>query len=54
MIYAIHVLEQNPPEGEKPIEWMLLTNIPVTTLEEASEKVRWYCLRWRIEMFFKF
>lgn len=52
-MYAIHVLEQSPPEGEKPIEWMLLTNMPVTTLDEAKEKVHWYSLRWRIEMFFK-
>lgn len=52
-MYAIHALEQFPPEGETPIEWMLLTNIPVTTLDEAKEKIHWYSMRWRIEMFFK-
>jgi hypothetical protein len=50
---AIHVLEENPPEGEEGIEWMRLTNLEVTSFEEACEKVRWYGLRWRIEMFFK-
>lgn len=50
---AIHVLEENPPEGEEAIEWMLLTNLEVTSFEQAYEKVRWYGLRWRIEMFFK-
>ena len=35
------------------MEWMLLANQPVTTLEEACERMRWYSLRWRIEMFFK-
>lgn len=50
---AIHVLEENPPEGEEAIEWMLLTNLEVTSFEEACEKVHWYGLRWRIEMFFK-
>ena len=50
---AIYVLEQSPPDGEEPVEWMLLTNLPVTSFDEAFEKVRWYCLRWRIEMFFK-
>lgn len=50
---AIHVLEENPPEGEEVIEWMLLTNLEVTSFEQAYEKVRWYGLRWRIEMFFK-
>ena len=50
---AIYVLEENPPKGEESIEWMLLTNLEVTSFEEACEKVRWYGLRWRIEMFFK-
>ena len=50
---AIYVLEENPPEGEEAIEWMLLTNLDVLSFEQACEKVRWYGLRWRIEMFFK-
>ncbi len=52
-MYAIHVLEREPPENEDPVEWMLLTNIPVTDLRSARQKVRWYSLRWRIEMYFK-
>ena len=52
-MYAVHVLEAEPPEEEEPVEWMLLTNRPVTTLEEAYERVRWYSLPWRIEMYFK-
>lgn len=52
-MYAIHALEINPPDGEEPVEWMLLSNMPVTSLEEACERVHWYSLRWRIEMFFK-
>ncbi len=50
---AIYVLEPNPPDGEEPVEWMLLTDLPVTSYEETYEKVMWYCLRWRIEMYFK-
>ena len=52
-LFAIHAMEINPPEGEEPVEWMLLANQPVTTLEEAFERVHWYSLRWRIEMYFK-
>jgi len=52
-MYAIHALERNPPEGEDAVEWMLLTNQPITTFTEACERVRWYSLRWRIEMYFK-
>jgi hypothetical protein len=43
----------NPPEGEDAIEWMLLTNQMITTLAAACERVRWYNLRGRIEMYFK-
>ena len=50
---AVYVLETNPPDGEEPVEWMLLCNLPVTSFEEAYEKVRWYSLRWRIEMYHK-
>ena len=52
-MYGIYVKEKNPLEEVKPIEWMLLTNLVVTSFEDAVEKVRWYCLRWRIEMFHK-
>lgn len=52
-MHAVYVLETNPPEGEEPLEWMLLSSLPVRSFEEACEKVRWYCLRWRIEMYFK-
>jgi len=50
---AVYVLETDPPDGEEPVEWMLLCNLPVTSFEEACEKVRWYSLRWRIEMYHK-
>jgi hypothetical protein len=52
-MHAVYVLESNPPEGEEAIEWMLLTSLPVHSFDEACEKVRWYCLWWRIEMYFK-
>ena len=32
---------------------MLLTDLQVSSFEEAKEKVAWYCLRWRIEVFHK-
>jgi hypothetical protein len=32
---------------------MLLTDLQITSFEEAKEKVAWYCLRWRIEVFHK-
>ncbi len=52
-LHAVYALETDAPAGEEPIEWLLLTSLPVTSFDEAVEKIRWYCLRWRIEMYFK-
>jgi hypothetical protein len=50
---AVYAYETDPPENEERVEWMLLTDLLVTDFDEACEKVHWYCLRWRIEMYFK-
>lgn len=52
-IYTIHVLEKKPPKDADKIEWILYTNTPILTFEEAVEKIKWYCLRRRIEVYFK-
>lgn len=48
-IWIVHALEINPPAGNKPIEWFLLTTIKINSAEDAKQCLRWYCLRWRIE-----
>ena len=50
-IWAVLARESNPPSEEKPLEWMLLTTMAVTTFEQAAEKVAWYPIRWQIEVF---
>ena len=52
-VYAILVREDNPPEGMTPVEWLLLTNVPVNQVEDALERIEWYCQRWQIEIFHK-
>ena len=42
-----------PQGGREPIDWRLMTSLPVETLEDALEKLEWYALRWKIEVFFK-
>ncbi len=39
------------PSGEKPIEWLLLTNRPVATAKNIKQIVFGYAQRWRIEDF---
>lgn len=50
-LYAILARENEFPEGQDPIEWFLLTTIPVGSLEEAIQKIEWYRERWKIERF---
>jgi hypothetical protein len=47
------IYESSPatPAGEKPIEWLLLTNRPISTVEELTQVVLGYAQRWRIEEF---
>ncbi len=52
-LWAIRVWEPHPPQGEDPLEWILLTNVPVRNTPEARERVNWYEGRWVIEEFHK-
>jgi hypothetical protein len=52
-LWAVRVAEVNPPKGVKPLEWILLTNCKVATLEDAWERVDWYEKRWVIEEYHK-
>ena len=48
-LWAIRVWEEQTPVGEEPLEWILLTSVPTTTLAQAWERVRWYEHRWVVE-----
>ncbi|MER8874665.1 hypothetical protein NKI04_33265 [Mesorhizobium sp. M0814] len=49
----IHALEENLPPAREPIDWKLVTNLPVEDLSVAGEKLGWYALRWKAEVFHK-
>jgi len=42
---VIHATEVDPPEGRKPIDWKLLTDLPVETADQVIEKMTWYAMR---------
>ena len=52
-MYAVHILETNPPADEKPVQWFLLTSVAVDDARTAAEIVGHYLQRWRIEDFFR-
>lgn len=49
----IHAIETTKPKGRERIEWKLITNLPVKTLRQAMEKLEWYAMRWKIEVYHK-
>jgi len=49
-VWAVLAQEQDAPAGVTPLEWMLLTTVPVASFEQATEKLQWYARRWGIEV----
>lgn len=50
-VWAVLAKEVDTPAEIKPLEWMLLTTVEVSTFDHAVERLRWYALRWGIEVF---
>jgi hypothetical protein len=50
-VTAILVEEANPPAGQKPVRWWLVTTLAVETLADVERLVRWYTWRWLIERY---
>lgn len=53
MVTALLVREENPPAGEKPVEWRLLTNRSAETPEAVVELIEWYRRWWLVEICFR-
>lgn len=52
-VNMVLVEEIDPPEGETPVRWALMTTEPVDTKEQIEEVVDIYRTRWLIEEYFK-
>lgn len=52
-INAVLAEELEPPSTEEPLCWMLLTTEPVAELDDIKKVLKFYQLRWRIEVFHK-
>jgi hypothetical protein len=51
--WVVCVREVDPPDKVQPVEWILLTNVPVECFEDALERIAWYECRWIIEEYHK-
>ncbi len=49
----VEAVEEQPPEGEPSVRWVLLTTLPINTNEEIESVLKGYRMRWSVETYFK-
>jgi hypothetical protein len=47
----IHAQEETAPDDRPAIDWKLITDLPVASAADAVRMLRWYGMRWKIEIF---
>ena len=52
-VNAVLVSEIDPPEGVQPVEWLLLTSLPIRGNKQIETIIDYYEKRWVIELYFK-
>jgi hypothetical protein len=52
-VNVVLVREMDPPPGDVPVEWLLLTNLPIDSIEAVQDVIQCYCVRWMIEVLFR-
>lgn len=52
-VWVLRVWEETAPANEKPLEWLLLSTLPIEDVEQAHERALWYRNRWLIEQYHK-
>lgn len=52
-LWVVEAKEKDPPEGVARLEWRLLTSLKVEKLEDAIKILKYYRMRWNIELYFK-
>lgn len=52
-LFFVHVIEESPPEGQDPVEWLLITSLTPENTEKARQILDFYTARWGIEIWHK-
>ena len=52
-VHVVSVREIDPPEDDAPVEWILVTTLPIGDVEEVREVIQYYTVRWMIEVLFR-
>jgi hypothetical protein len=52
-VNVVWVYEPNPPAGDVPVEWLLVTSLPIETIEQVQAVLQYYTVRFLIEVQFR-
>lgn len=52
-VNVVLVEETNPPDGATPIQWLLITTLPIDDPEQVQQIISYDCVRWQIEIYFR-
>jgi hypothetical protein len=52
-VNVVLVREVGPPKDDEPVEWLLLTSLPIHDVERVRQVIQYYCVRWMIEVLFR-
>ena len=52
-INVVLVEEVDPPAGETPLQWLLITTLPIGDAKQVLLIVQYYSVRWQIEVYFR-
>jgi hypothetical protein len=52
-VNVVLVSEVDPPSGDEPVEWLLLTSLPIDSVERVRQVIQYYSVRWMIEVLFR-
>jgi hypothetical protein len=52
-VNVVQVLEMGPPADEPPVEWLLITTLPIDTADQVREIIQYYTVRFLIEVLFR-
>ena len=50
---VVLVEESTPPAGETPVQWILITTLPIDEIDQVKDIVHYYSIRWQIEVYFR-
>ncbi len=53
VLTVLQLTEKNPPSKREALGWTLITTLPVHNLEDAEQVMKYYRMRWTIELYFK-